>query len=274
MRLNTRFIAIIITAILSLSGCGDFAVSTYTICNEHQQLCQDIETEGWCKNERVDLISNRYKIKKTPDDQDNQYRALVSWRDFSQCIMIASNVTRKTISDRTSKKARAYLTSLSEIKTIERLTINSHYPQLLYYHWSQHHDPIKLEKLLALDNQQQLKTTELQLMMASYYAKVDPKKQMIAQYKALSYLDPDDSESVDMNLYATIATSFYQQKQYKLAYVWSMVAERSGMKASSSSLLLQHLNAKSVNLKKLQRIAEQTLDSIESHQFVKPESRF
>jgi hypothetical protein len=263
----------VITAFL-LSGCDSGPITLNQMCAEQAQICTDIDSEGWCKHQRVELISRRYQSIKSPDDQDNQYRTLIAWKEFNQCIKIAANITRKTITDRTSTKAKAYITSIYEIEKLEQATLNSKYPQLLYYHWSQDGNRNKMSQLLKLDRKHQLDTTELQLMMASYYAKVDTKKEIKAQYKALKFLSPQLQHDIDNQLFASLATNFYRQKKYQQAYIWTKISEYSGLNAASSSSLIRRLTEKKTNFDKLETIAQNTYTSITSYQFITPESQF
>lgn len=274
MKLTTTlvFLLTIFTTLL-ISGCNDKRVSLSQICSEQAQICDDIESEGWCKQKRADLIVRRYNAIESPDDQDNQYRTLMAWHDFNQCIELAASITRKNVLDRTSQKASAYLVSLEGIARLEQQTRASTLPQLLYYHWVIDGDPSRVRLLIRLDRRNKLATTELQLMMASYYAKVDKKKEMTAQYNALRYLDSNDMSAVDNQLFASLATSFLQQNNYRLAYIWTKIAEQSGLKTNNSNSLQRQLSARSVDLNRLQTIAKRTFDSIKSHDFITPESQ-
>jgi len=261
-------------ATLLLSGCGDSPVTMYQMCEEQPNICSDIASEGWCKHKRAELIGRRYQSIITPKDQDNQYRTLVAWRDFNQCINVASKIMRTTVSDRTSTKTLAYLTSLKEIDKLEQATRNSKYPQLLYYHWVQDGSRQKINQLVKLDRANKLATTELQLMMASYYSKVDTTKEIKAQYKALKLLTPASAPMIDNQLYASLATNFLRQKKYRQAYIWTKISEFSGLKTASSSMLKRQLTDREIDLDKMATIAQTTYASIESHSFISPESQY
>ena len=181
---------------------------------------------------------------------------------------------RTTITDRTSAKTLAYLTSIKEIAKLEQATRASQYPQLLYYHWVQDGSRTKIRKLLKLDRANKLETTELQLMMASYYAKVDTNKEIKAQYNALKLVTPASASLIDNQLYASLATNFMRQKKYPLAYIWTQIAELSGLKTANTNLLKSRLNSQSVDFDKMTTIAKTTYASINAHDFVSPESQY
>jgi len=257
-----------------LSGCGDSRITLYDMCEQQPNICNDIASQGWCKQQRADLISHRFQSIVAPDDQDNHYRTLLAWGEFHQCIGVASKIMRTTITDRSSVKTLAYLTSIKEIEKLEQATRASQYPQLLYYHWAQDGSRTKIRKLIKLDRANKLETTELQLMMASYYAKVDTNKEIKAQYNALKLVTPASASLIDNQLYASLATNFMRQKKYPLAYIWTQIAELSGLKTANSNLLKSRLSNQSVDLDKMTAIAQTTYASINAHDFVSPESQY
>lgn len=259
--------------ILFISGCTDQKVSIYTICNEQSEICDDIDSEGWCKYDRAELITRRYKAIQAPTDQDNQYRTLLAWLNFNKCIKVASNITRKTVEARSQAKTNAYLVSIREIERLEQQTLKSELPQLLYYHWVRVGDPDRINALLRLDQQNKLATTELQLMMASYYAKVDRVKETKAHYRALNYLGNDHVQKIDNQIYASLATNFFSTKDYSLAYIWTKVAQRSGLKLNNLPSLQRELVVGSSDTKRLDAIADKTFQSITAREFISPDSQ-
>lgn len=255
---------------LSLTGCFSDDKSIYGICEDHADICTDIETKGWCKKERSSLIRNRYQQLVAPKDELNLYQSLVNWHKFSKCIETASNIKRRNLEDRDPTKAASFVNSIREIEKLEHLTQNSTLPQLLYYHWAQSGDDSKIDRLLELDKQNKLQTTELQMMIASYYRKVDRKKTALAHYKALSYLTKKDLETLDHSVFASLSTYHYQAKKLKLSYVWAQVAAKYGLKANLYSSLAVELERKGVSLSELDKEADQVFESIQTLNFTPP----
>jgi len=266
--LNTK-ISTIITGLLaiSLTGCIDDERSINGICENHSQICTDIETKGWCKNERALLIRNRLQQIKAPNDQENHYRSLINWKKFSYCIEAASNIKRRNIDDRDPTKAASFINSVREIEKLEQQTINSQLPQLLYYHWVQSGNDIKIDTLLKLDQNNKLDTTELQLMMSSYYSKINGKKAAKAQYNALELLTQQDLDSIDHTIFASLSTHHYQTKNLELSYIWAQVAVRFGLKANLYSSLTSELSRKGVQLTVLDQKADDIYQSINNLAF-------
>ena len=253
-----------------LSGCLDEERTIYTICEDNPVLCYDIETKGWCKVERANVIRHREIELHKPTDQQNLWNSLKHWQEFSQCIEIAANIKRRSVKDRDSIKESTYLVTLDEIARIEKQTVNSELPEFLYYHWAQNSDETKINKLIALDNAGQLNTTSLQLMMASYYSKVDKDKAILSHYNALKLLDKSELATLKPTVFASLATHFYQTKDFEMSYVWAQIAIKAGLKANQHSALSRQLSDGQANLIHLNSIADATYDSIHALNFKSP----
>jgi len=251
-------------------ACSDSKRSIYAICDDNPQICGDIETKGWCKIERSAVIRFREQQIVSPDNQLSLYRGLKHWQSFSHCIEIAANIKRRTVTDRDSVKETTFLTSLNAIDRLEKDTYNSNLPQFLYYHWAAQGDDSKIDKLIELDQNSQLNSTELQLMMASYYGKLDSDKAIASQYKALTLLTAPDLATLDAGLFASLATNFYRKKQFELSYVWTQVAVKSGLKENSHTALARELSDRNVNIVHLDELADDTYDSINALAFSAP----
>lgn len=265
---KTTFITGVVA--ISLTGCFSDEASLYSICEDNPQICSDIEAKGWCKEERSTLIRNRHRQITHPKDELNQYNSLMNWKTFSQCIETASNIKRRNIEDRDPTKAASFVNSVKAIDELEQQTVNSDLPQLLYYHWSQNGDASKIDKLIELDAQSQLQTTQLQLMMASYYGKVNKRKAAQAQYEALSLLTQNDIEALDHSVFASLSTYYFQENKLKLSYIWARVAVKFGLKANLYSSLTAKLERNGVNLQQLNLTAEKTYQSIITLNFMPP----
>ncbi|MDP2560305.1 DUF2989 domain-containing protein [Psychrobium sp. 1_MG-2023] len=257
-------------AVLILSGCDFGGETIYAICEDKPQICNDIKTEGWCKNERALVIRNRAKEVEGSVSDRHLYQSLKDWKSFSQCIEIAANIKRRQIKDRTAVKPATFLKTLEEIEKIERQTSDSNLPQFLYYHWAETGDKSKIKRLISLDRRNKLRTTELQLMIASYYTKHDKKKAIKAQYKALKYLTEDDLETLDPSLFASLATHFYQTEKYELAYIWTQISALAGLSPNEYTSLKRKLSDLTIDTDKLNEIAEHTYESIYDLDFVAP----
>lgn len=256
---------------ISLTGCFSDETSLSSICENHPHVCNDIKTKGWCKTERFDIIQSRYRQITTPNDQENLYNSLIKWKKFSSCIEAASNIKRKSIDDRDPTKAASFVNSVREIEKLEQQTVNSQFPQLLYYHWAQSGHDANIDKLIKLDQQNKLDTTELQLMMASYYSKVDQLMAAKAQYNALTLLTQEDLAALDHSIFASLSTHYYQTKELKLSYIWARVAVKFGLKANLYSSLTTQLKRNGIKLSNLDKKADKVFQSIQALSFIPPD---
>jgi len=272
--LNTKLItlsALFITPLLS--GCLSDERTIYAICDDNPQICNDVETKGWCKTERALVIRHREREILAPNDHENLFSGLNEWQEFSQCIEIAANIKRRQVKDRDAIKESTFLVTLQEIARIEKETRHSELPEFLYYHWAQDGDQRKIDKLIALDARGKLNTTKRQLMMASFYGKTNKNKAVSTQYKALSLLSSPDLDKLPPSLFASLATHFYQNKNYKLSFVWAQVAVKSGMKANKFNSLQQKLETQQADINKLNALAVATYDSIQALNFIEPDAK-
>jgi len=252
---------------LSLTGCFSDEKSLYAICRDTPQVCDDIKTQGWCKNERTELIRNRYRQIKEPKNHKNLYDTLITWKSFNTCIEKASNIKRKKITDRDPTKAATFVTSILEIEKLEKLTKSSNYPDLLYYHWVEYGDDSKISKLVSLDRRGKLNTSDLQFKMSTYYGKVNREKAINALLKGLSLLTESKLDTLDHNVFASLTTYYYQMKKLELSYTWAQVAIKFGLKANLYSSLTTELKRKNTDLNELKLKADNIYESIQNLNF-------
>lgn len=272
--MNTKLITIsTLFAWPLLTGCLSDERTIYAICEDNPQICTDIEAKGWCKTERANVIRQREKELNNPENQQLLYDSLNQWQAFSQCIEIAANIKRRDIEDRDAVKETTFLVTLREIERIEKFSRNSQLPEFLYYHWAQDGDQSKINKLIELDSRSKLNSTRMQLMMAAYYGKSDKTKAIASQYQALRLLSEDDLETLDPSLFASLATHFYQEKSYKLAFVWAQIATMAGLKTNKYNSLKRNLDSQQANIEQLEALAEKTYDSIRSMSFEAPDTK-
>lgn len=265
----TTKIKTIITGILTLTltGCFSDEKSLYSICGDTPQLCDDIKTQGWCKDERTNLIRNRYRQLTEPDDHKNLYNTLITWKKFNFCIEKASNIQRKKVTDREPTKAATFVTSVLEIEKLEKLTKSSNYPDLLYYHWVEYGDDNKMDKLVSLDKRGRLNTSDLQFKMSTYYGKVDRNKAINSLLNGLSLLTESKLDSLDHSVFASITTYYYQMRKLELSYIWAQVAIKFGLKANLYSSLTVELKRKDIDLDELNIKADKIYQSIQDLNF-------
>ena len=260
--------SLFVSALTLVAGCDWSAPSIGEICSDNPQLCNDIQTEGWCRHERAQLIRRRDLDLRQPDNEDNQYRMLLDWKSFRDCVDLAAQVQHVKATEKGTLRNQAYLASLKNITELEQRIRKSKYPPLVYYRWSQSGSERDLRLLLKLDRSGKMQTTEMQQMIATYYAKYDKPREIEAHLKALEYLGPE--EEIPLSIFASLATDYYQRKEYELAYIWSMLASEHQMEAVAIDELRGVLGSDPERLEQLESIAEQVIDSIDNRDFVRP----
>ena len=259
-------VTLAVIAALMLPGCDD-GLTLRKICDEKSELCSDLGVDGHCKQERKDVIFDRYFEAKLPTDK-NRYNLLMDWEKYSACMALASQIEHIKLKEKKTERVDGYLVSVEQIKRLSDATTASDYPPLLYYHWSRNGSKKALTKFLALEGTKQLDTPELTYGLASYYIKRDLAKTIKLLYKALKLYK--SGEQVNPDIYRSLSSIFFKQDQISRAYVWAKVASLSGQE----DVNLQELKFALRNLGKttdeLDDIADDTYDSILDGEFVEP----
>lgn len=204
-----------------LTGCGERLPTVREICTSEPQHCTDLNQDSWCRAERRQLIVTRY-LRQHRESASYEYYLLKDLQNYSQCIERASSIEHRELKDKQSHRIQAYLNSIEAINEVADATANSEHPLLMYWHWGNRADQQALEKLLALEHTPQMQTHELQLALATYYAKQDQQKMINQLYRALRLYQPDQRFNVEIP--ESIVTYYLKQKDVKNAYIWAQVA--------------------------------------------------
>ena len=260
--------SLFVSALSLVAACDWSAPKIGEICSDNPQICDDIQTEGWCRYERAQLIRRRDLDLRQPSNEDNQYRMLLDWQSFRDCVNLAAQVQHVKSKDKSTVRNEAYLASLKNIAELQQRIRKSTYPPLVYYRWSQSGSERDLRLLLKLDRDGKMQTTEMQQMIATYYAKYDKPREIEAHLKALEYLGPE--EEIPLSIFASLATDYYQRKENELAYIWSLLAHEHQMEAVALDELRAKLGADPDRLGQLDDIADEVIDSIHNRDFVRP----
>ncbi len=257
---------VVIFSCLLMLGC-EKEITIREICDQQSKMCSDLNTDGHCNAQRSEVILARHFEKVQPNDE-NKYDLLMKFDEYSSCIALASKIEHIKLKDKKTSRINGYITSLNEIKRLIRETSDTSHPGLLYYFWSHNGDEKALEKLLSLENTQSMQTSEMQLLLATYYVKIDLEKTIEILYRALE-LNPD-GEKPNNEIYTTLVNIFYKQKKYKQAYIWAVISIESGVENIELALLSEHLTAQGKSLDGLNKLAYKTQDEVESGNFISP----
>lgn len=261
-------LSLVISMMLLTSACNQ-APTFAELCDENPKICNEFKEDSWCKRERIAVGFANVAHKEKPGDIE-KYNQLISYENYAKCMAHASNIEHIRFKEKQTMRVNNVAQAKQRIKEISEATVNSKHPNLLYYHWSRYLNNDALEAFLALENTKILETPDLQLNLATYYAKRDQTKTLNLLYHALELTEVD--EPVNNEIFKSIATIFADKDKHKQVYIWSKI------------LLLyspDDENIKRVNLEQyaqsfqldsefLDIVAEKTLDKILNGEFKTP----
>lgn len=251
---------------LMLCGC-DSMPTIKEICENSPNMCNDLNTDSWCRVERSEIIENRYlSTRKQTDEQ--KYKLLMAFEDYSTCIEKASKIEHIKLKEKKTTRVKGYLTSVREIRRLSYETRGSNMPELLYYHWSRHGNKNSLRKFLAFEDTEKLETPKMQYALATYYVKIDTDKTINILYHALELYRP--GEDIDVEIMKTLSSLFMDEEKHKQAYVWAKVAEDFGAEDIDLTPLQTRMINDGLDVAKLDNLAANTLTKIQEGQFVAP----
>ena len=148
-------------------------------------------------------------------------------------------------------------------------TIDTNHPGLLYYHWSRNNNQGALNKLLAIEDDPSVtQSAEMQFFLASYYIKFDDEKTIDLLYKTLEL--NQKGRIPNPEVYTSLISLFYKHDKFKHAYIFSKVAQMSGIENIDLFEIEQELLSTGKNLSGLDSLAEQTYQQVLEGEFVSP----
>ncbi|WP_440053277.1 DUF2989 domain-containing protein [Pseudoalteromonas sp. T1lg65] len=257
----------LLISVLALAGC-DSPITLSQICEETPGFCSDLNKDSHCKEQRAELIYARYGEYKQPTDE-NKYTLLKELESYNKCVARAAKIEHIKLKEKTTSRVEGHLTALKEMARIYRETKATDHPGLLYYHWSRNNSQYAMNKLLNMQEDPLIKNdAEIQLFLATFYAKVDDDKTIDLLYRVLELNKA--GETPDPEVYASLVSIFYKQEKYKHAYTFGRIAQLSGFEEIDLLPVVQHLEALDKDLSPLDTLAQKTFDSIQAGEFVNP----
>lgn len=239
------------------------------LCANNPNICNEFKEDSWCKQERISVGFANLEHKSTSGDIQ-KFNQLIAYENYAQCMGHASKIEHIKFKEKQTMRITNVVKAKQKIAEISEATKTSKHPSLLYFHWSRYLDKNALQEFLNLEKTNQLETPELQLNLATYYAKKDPKKTLDLLYHALELTSMN--EPINNEVFKSIATIFADKKKHRQVYIWSkiLVTHSPEDKEIKSVNLEQY--AKSFNLDKefLDTVALKTLNTILSGNFKKP----
>ncbi|WP_105167980.1 DUF2989 domain-containing protein [Pseudoalteromonas sp. T1lg23B] len=257
----------IVLSVLLLAGC-DNPITLSRVCDETPGFCSDLNTDSHCREERAEVIVARYHEYKKPTDE-NKYQLLKLFEDYDRCVSIAAKIEHIKLKEKTTSRVNGHLTSLKEINRIFKETLDTTHPGLLYYHWSRNANRAALNKLLNMQEQNVVKNDpEIQLFLATFYAKIDDDKTVDLLYRVLELNKKGQQPAPEV--YETLTSIFYKQEKYKHAYTFAKVAKLSGFDSVDIIPIEHHITSLGKSLDPLNDLAQKTYNSIQEGTFVSP----
>ena len=255
---------ICLPALITLSGCTERLPTVREMCEENPGFCADLNEDNWCRSERRQLIISRYLNAEQPSSQ-HQYYLLKDLQQYSHCIELASGIEHRKLKSKQSHRIEAYLNSLNAINELAQQTADSEQPLLLYWHWANRGDKEALQQLLQMENTEQLQTHELQLALASYYAKEDQDKVLFHLFNALRLYQPEQRFNVEIP--ESLVTYYLSKENIKDAYIWARVAIVFGSTTMSERQIRSIANATDEEYEQWREQAEDIVDELEDGVF-------
>lgn len=241
------------------------------LCEQHSEICEEFESDSWCKRERIKVGFANISEKLKPND-DNKFQQLIAYENYKTCMAHASKIEHIKLKEKKTRRINNVLKAQDKIEKISNATANSEHPDLLYYHWSRYLDQSALDKFIALEGNKILEKPNRQVNLASYYIKRDPNKTLDLLYHALT-LYPSDAK-IDTEIFKSIASIFSEKEEYKQAYIWSKILHL--YQPDDENLTVDTLNnyiaLYNLDSEYLDRVAKTTLNKIVTGQFKAPQT--
>ena len=213
---------ILIALIATISCIPNKEDGLANICKSYPELCSDLHQIGDCRYKRTSLIRARYYDKIEPNQTHT--RALLTELDnYESCLELTLFLQFTRNKERKELRLENYLAAQNLMKAVLKESKGTQDPHLAYYLWTRYQDLDARTVFLNAANQKDLKDIKLLAKLATIYSTEDPQLSLNLFYKALR-----ESKSLDelpQNIFTSIMTIFYQNKQFAQAYIWALIAK-------------------------------------------------
>ena len=212
---------VIALGLLLTTGCEQFSSKTVAqMCQENPEFCSDLNPDSWCRAEKADIIKHRYEHQDGLSHRD-QYQLLVFFEGYKDCIEKAAQIRHIKLREKETGRMKGVLTAQRELKRIANETRNIDNPYLNYYHWSRFGSDSALRRFLNDDQAGRLTSAELNVGLASYFAKLDNGKAINSLYRALSLYN--EEQSVDPEIFISLYTLHTEREEVERAITWGLI---------------------------------------------------
>lgn len=251
--------------LLFLAGCGDlFAPSIKTICEDYPHLCADLNTDGWCRAERSDIIRHRFNFKDDNSDRP-KFDLMINYENYESCIAKASQIEYIKYRDKEFSRKEARVAINKTLKQLQWQTKNSPDPYISYYQWSRFGYDSAKARFVAAAQQGIFSEPTYYTDLASILIANDPIAARDALFMALSHYG-NVEQDIDGHITSMLLTLSLETENYRMAYVWTKVTNQFTDSIDDSQLLA--LSTKyNLPVDILNRLAEDITDAIEAREF-------
>lgn len=263
--MNSVKTLLILSLPLLLSGCFENRKNTEKLCADNPNLrCEQLNMDdGQCRIPRTDLIWHRYAVLKNPtvDNKIQEYTLVSAYR---KCLELASQIQPI---DQTALKQKRFDALINSGKEQERLVKELHQmrtPQSLYFLWSQTGDNQARREFLQMEGTQELDTAEMQFALATFYTSRNREKTIQLLNRALEL---SDAQSVNIEIFKSLASTYQVLNDKEHAYVWAMVGKAFGVPLATPAELERLYGFSQEKFARLQSLADDVAKAIKSGQY-------
>lgn len=258
-----------VLALMSVSfglvGCFESNKNTEQLCSSNPSLqCERLNMgDGQCRIPRTDLIWHRFEVHKNPSDE-NKIKEYLLLAEYKKCLELASQIQPIDQSGLKQRRFNALVNASDDLDSIVATLEKSNSAEAYYFLWSQTGSDQARRSFLQLEGSPALETAEMQYALATFYTSRDQNKTRALLLRALELTNRN---TINTEVFKSLASTTYRLGTKKEAYIWTMVAQRFEVPIASTSELQLLYGFDKSTYQQLDDIAEQLEDAINSGTF-------
>jgi len=215
-------LAIVATTLL-LGACDSFKNDSLShICAEFPELCDDFYKIGDCPFNRTTVIRARYYDQIEPSEWRKR-DLLDELEEYHACLELTLFLEFTRNKQRKEHRLKNYLKAEEIIKQEVLASKGTKDPILAYYLWTHFKDKQAGKVFLAAANKSDVSDPRLLFKLATVIVKEDPQKSLDLFYRGL--IMSNSLTEVPRSSFVFMMNIFYQNKQFKNAYIWALIAK-------------------------------------------------
>lgn len=221
---KTARLCLLIGCTLFLSACDSLKNdSLNNICKQFPALCAELPATTDCRYKRTTLIRARYYDHIEPSDLHTR-QLLDQLNDYHLCMEATLHLEFTRNKQRKARRLESYLKADAlMIETLERVK-DTQDPMLAYYLWTKHKDMRARQVFLKAALQKDVSDPRLLFKLATTEIPYNTQQTIDMFYRALQI--STSIEQVPTPNVLLIMNIFYQHKQFEVAYLWALVAQK------------------------------------------------